>query len=193
MATHPPAAAAAAAAAGGTEDAGEEEEAWANSETKKVLRMMLRSGEIPLSSEQMPPDIVYWQDPSFAASPYEKSRDRLNAYRKEFKKKKALAADDLAALQSDRLLYPKSTTDSNGELRWEGSDAERLLKLDIDEGKHDQMKPEDLKKTRKEYNVEGLDLKTFRGHIHQEIKTRKWHAYLKEKGEKKKKKKKRKS
>jgi len=193
MATHPPAAAAAAAAAGGAEDAGGEEEAWANSETKRVLRTTLRSGEIPLSSEQTPLDIVCWQDPSFAALPCEESRDRLDTCRKESKKKKALAADDLAALQSDRLLCPRSTTDSNGELRWEGSDAERLLRLDIDGGGHDQMKPEGLKKTRKEHNVEGLGLETSRGHTHQGVKTREWHAHLGEEGGKKKKKEERES
>jgi len=178
--------AAAAAQATAEVEGEEEDEEWRNSDAKRVLLKMLRDGGIPDTADEMPPNVAYWQDPSFAKSPCNQFRDRLNAYRKDLRVKRAYGADDFQMLQSDRLdFFPKSTTDSNGKLRWEGSAAEAMLKADIDEGKHGQMKPAGLKKTRKEYNVEGLDLEMFRGHIHQEVKKRKFIAHLKAKEEKK--------
>ena len=56
--------------------------------------------------------------------------------------------------------------------RWEGSEAERLLRLDMDEGKHEAMAPRLLYAERREYRE--FPLHVFRGHIHQEKRTRKF-------------------
>jgi hypothetical protein len=56
--------------------------------------------------------------------------------------------------------------------RWAGSAAERLLKNDITDGQHLLMKPQTLYQSRLEYQQ--FNLTTFRGHIYQEIKRRKF-------------------
>jgi len=58
--------------------------------------------------------------------------------------------------------------------RWEGSEAERLMKKDINEGKHAGSKPEAFRATRPD--VFGLMLlRIFHDHICQEIKLRRFH------------------
>ena len=63
-------------------------------------------------------------------------------------------------------------TNHRGELRWEGSEAERLLRLDMDEGKHTTMTPFDLYCSRSEYS-DHYPLKVSRKHIDQEERPRK--------------------
>jgi hypothetical protein len=79
----------------------------------------------------------------------------------------------VAALAHDRQLRPQATHASNGVPRWEGSDAERLLKEDITAGLHTQMAPRVLFRTRAEY-YEVFTLDQFRGHIAQEVELRKF-------------------
>jgi hypothetical protein len=67
-----------------------------------------------------------------------------------------------------------------GEPRWEGSEAVRLLRLDMDEGKHHTMRPRDLYQTRPQY-YEKYPLTVFRGHIDQEERRRKYFVFLKKK------------
>jgi hypothetical protein len=54
--------------------------------------------------------------------------------------------------------------------RWGGTVAEDLLKIDIDEGKHETMKPRELQATRPEYSL--YPLKVFRDHVQQERRAR---------------------
>lgn len=66
---------------------------------------------------------------------------------------------------------------------WPDSAAEKWLGKDIDDGKHTQMKPRELYQSRVEYQDYMLTI--FRGHIHQEVKKRKFIAFLKNKQAKK--------
>jgi hypothetical protein len=88
---------------------------------------------------------------------------------------KIAEALDSAALAHDRRIHPKAANNHRGEPRWEGSDAERLLRQDMDEGKHKTMKPQLLYNMRNEY-YENYPLKIFREHIYQEEKRRKFLA-----------------
>jgi hypothetical protein len=75
--------------------------------------------------------------------------------------------------------------------RWGGTIAEDLLKIDIDAGKHETMKPRELQATRPEYSL--YPLKEFRDHVQQERRGRcersYWLARNREVKEKKRKKK----
>ena len=44
----------------------------------------------------------------------------------------------------DLALHPKEERDPRGRLRWDGSDAQRLLAVDMEDGKHLRMKPRAL-------------------------------------------------
>jgi hypothetical protein len=59
--------------------------------------------------------------------------------------------------------------------RFGGSEAERLLKLDVSNGEHKKMKPKELKLTRPEY--EPFPPCVFAKHIHQELRERRAKSY----------------
>ena len=60
---------------------------------------------------------------------------------------------------------------------WEGSEAQHWLKKDMEDGKHLQLKPEELHQSRPEYVL--LPLKVFRDHIAQPTRTGKYLYQLK--------------
>ena len=89
-----------------------------------------------------------------------------------------------AALSNDRRIDPP-TDDPRGYPVFQGSEAERQLKEDMDNGLHEQYKPQELYNhpDRAEYRRWPLDV--FRNHIHQELRIRiegkYWKEYKKEK------------
>ena len=74
------------------------------------------------------------------------------------------ATNDEAGFRHDMTLY-KLAKDCDGY--WDGSEAQRLLKIDFRDKRHEQMRPKDLWKSRRQYQE--FDLSKFRGHIHQEL------------------------
>lgn len=157
---------------------------WKDSEAKRLLIKDLTSGNIPLDPKEMEPAQVYLQRPEFASFAYEHFRDRLRDLRAQIRASKHCASSDSAALAHDRRIYPKKTHNHRGEPRWEGSEAERLLKQDMDEGKNKTLKPIDLHQSRKEYKL--YPLTVFRKHIDQEERRRKYIAYCRARAAKKK-------
>jgi len=103
------------------------------------------------------------------------------------------AIEDEAAFLHDEALNFRAN--NKPYPRWGGSVAERLLKSDIDAGKHKTMKPRQLQATRPEYSPYPSEV--FRDHIYQETRGRcersYWLARRAEKEEQKKKKRSRKS
>jgi len=67
------------------------------------------------------------------------------------------------------------------DIPWHKSEAKNLLKKDINDGRHKEMKPEVLHGTREEYQA--FPLKTFWNHIYQEVDSRakRAHRYAKKK------------
>jgi hypothetical protein len=72
----------------------------------------------------------------------------------------AFLHDEALNLRANNKPYP----------RWGGTVAEGLLKIDIDTGKHETMKPRELHATRPEYSL--YPLKVFRDHVQQERRAR---------------------
>lgn len=153
---------------------------WVASGAQEKLDELLRDGTIPIDLNLMKPKIAYTKSRVFQQIEYVYFRGKLYERRKKFAERKATAEEDAAALASDLRLHPRPKYNSRGELRWEGSDAEKFLKLDLPAYlKNRHMKPKDLWVTRNEYRL--FKLKIFRKHIYQEIKTEKFHNYLKAK------------
>jgi hypothetical protein len=147
---------------------------WASSQAKKLLQEDLLRGNIPLYShgvDGMDPKTVFGQRPEFAEFPYEQFRGRLLALRKQIRDKKERARSDCIAVVHDQLLNPKSTHNQVGMPRWSGSEADRLLRQDLDEGKHTLMSPMMLYESREEY-FENYSLNIFRSHLNQECRRR---------------------
>jgi len=172
------------------EEEEEVDEEWQHCYARELLVRDLLSGAIPIDSESMKPSDAYLQRPEYVESDpeYRLFSSRLRALRKQLTERHDLAAADSAALAHDRQIHPKKTHNYRGEPRWEGSEAERLLREDMDEGKHETMKPMKLYQSRPEYKQHCFTVDVFRGHIHQEVRHRKFMNYLEYKQEKDKKK-----
>jgi hypothetical protein len=149
---------------------------WKGSKARDLLEKDLISGDIPLDVDVMDAKEVYLQRPEFANFEYAQFRERLRYLRNQIKEKKDSATSASAALSRDRQIYPKASHNHRGEPRWEGSEMERLLRLDMDDGKDKSLKPIDLYQSRKEYS-ENYTLSVFRKHIDQEQRRRKMLAY----------------
>ncbi len=150
---------------------------WRNSSAKRLLEKDLINGDIPINSaDGMEPEVVYLQRPEFADFELAHFKARLRDLRRLIKDKRDTSASDSAALARDRQIYPKAAYNHRGEPRWEASEAERLLRLDMDVGKHTTMTPFDLYCSRSEYS-DNYPLTVFRKHIDQEERRRKMLSY----------------
>ena len=153
---------------------------WTSSEGRKLLFADIRSGAIPASMDWQ---TAYARRPEFVvgtkADPTaEKAEslfeDRLKSARSILAAKDARADEELALLRADRLVHPVPTHNHRGEPHWEGSEAQKLLKKDVAEGKHEGMKPLDYYKSRPEYEAWHFSAATIKGHVEQEVHTRKF-------------------
>ena len=106
---------------------------------------------------------------------------RLRTLREQIEGNETRAEADEEHFKVFRKLHPRPTHNHRAEPLWDGSLAQELLSLDMDRGKHKEMKPRFLRLSRPEYQAWGLDI--FRGHIHQESDTRKYLYTLKKKAE----------
>jgi len=154
---------------------------WDNSKGRKLLCEDLKHKRIPLDVNQMSWEEAFCQRPEFAD--FDGARlfeGRLETARKFVSHQTEKGASEAAALALDRLIYPEPATNSRGEPRWEGSNAEKLLNKDIDDKKHEQMKPKQMQASRVEHQAHPLDV--FRGKIRQRVKTLKCCEHRKHKG-----------
>lgn len=154
---------------------------WRNSAAKRLLEEALNNGSIPLSASEMAPDVVYIQHIQFNDFPYPQFRDRLRDMRKRIHEAKQQAASDSDALDRDMQRHPRAAVDSRGVPRWESSLAEASLKADIANGRQTSMKPKELRASKNEYM--NFPLTTFREHVYQEVKRRKYVAFLQSRGQ----------
>lgn len=82
------------------------------------------------------------------------------------------ASEDADDYFHDRALHPHPETNLRGEPQWIDSDAQTLLGLDMDKDLHIMLSPQELWLTHEQYQEFLLEM--FRGHIYQEVQTRKW-------------------
>jgi hypothetical protein len=95
--------------------------------------------------------------------------------RKQMISCKLQASLDNDALLHDEKILRREKPSRNGERRWEGSEAEKLLRADMDTNQHKIMRPKELYSSRKEYH-ENFALVVFRKHIDREERRRKFLA-----------------
>ena len=149
---------------------------WRKSEAKKILLQLIERGDIP-SDGSMAPKVVWnafcLPRHEFVEFTYMRFPSRLQSLWKSHNDRVLHTTGDSAALVHDRLLFPAATHNHRGEPRWEGSEAQRLLKLDVDEQNHETMTPIQLYRSRPEY-YENYPLLVFQKHIYQEVRLRKF-------------------
>lgn len=110
---------------------------WATSQARQLMAQDLLDG---LIAEKYKAEEVYnrlyAQQPEFSDFPFDNTRyrTRINSLRKIIKRTKGWAKYDDDALKHDRAVCPPASHDIRGGLRWDGSDAQNQLKLDVSNG-----------------------------------------------------------
>jgi hypothetical protein len=156
-----------------------EEKNWKDSEGKRLLREDIISGVVPAS---MAANDVYDMRPEYKKWTYRNFQTNLRNLRKALATSYARMLSDCDAYGHDRSLLTTLQAGKNpNDIPWHKSEAKNLLKKDINDGRHKEMKPEVLHGTREEYQA--FPLKTFRNHIYQEVDSRakRAHRYAKKK------------
>ena len=79
--------------------------------------------------------------------------------------------------QHDKEHHPRPEKTRKGYPQWDTSKAEEMLMVDIDNGEHKKVKPQQLRESNDEYKA--FPKKVFRDHIYQEVRNRTAKTYWK--------------
>ena len=103
---------------------------------------------------------------------YVNFRTNLYNLKKSIEKNQKFADEDAAAYAHDKQVRPPKSISARGYPRYHNSEAERLLKIDIDNKVHEQdgFKPAALRETNDHYKA--FPKKVFRDHLYQEQRDR---------------------
>jgi len=118
------------------------------------------------------PEFILFGDTNFAG--------RLRSLRKKVVDRNDRAKRDAQALARDRLAHPRPSQDGFGLPHWPDAEAKELLEEDVDQGNHLTMSKHALWKSKPEH-CGSMPHESFVKHVHQEAKTRKFHAYVEDK------------
>ena len=140
---------------------------WRYSKAKEILRAAIISGEV---TSNMNAKDVYEMNEEYKKWPYKNFPSNLKSLRDTVESLYSRMQSDCVAYGHDLTLLKKLRAGNPPIATWHRSDAKYILKQDINNGKHKEMKPMELYNMRKEYQA--FDLKTFRNHIYQEVDSR---------------------
>ena len=162
---------------------------WRKSRARKILYTDIKEGRVPRSAKdengRRITDIktVYLMHPEYALWDYNKFSSRLAGVRKIIGGKDARAQDDQNVFDLFVENNEIHSFSRKGYIQWKGSESQRLLKKDIQDGIVRQYgsRKKDLWLSRPEYHLE-FPLDAFRDKIKQEIGTAKYLHTLKVKG-----------
>ena len=132
---------------------------------KPILTKDYEEGRI---TDTMKPKQVYEMKAEFKEVKYENFRNNFSRLKRSIREYKHRSDVDVAGFLHDTSIY---TLAKDLDEYWDGSEAQRLLKKDKKEGRNKQLKPEFLWLLRPQYQK--FELKKFRGHIHQELRSEK--------------------
>ena len=157
---------------------------WRKHPAKHFLKKLFRDKTIPVeySKNKWGGPKRVWNDhckghPAFKRMKYNDTfTRRLRDVRDDQKLKVSRASEDKKAFENFRKLCPEESHNHRGEPRWEGSRAQELLREDIDAGLHKDLEPNVFHAQRPEYME--FKLGTFRDHIYQEKKLRRYLNWL---------------
>lgn len=153
---------------------------WAKSVAKSLMYRDIKRGNIPLQLDEntMTFEDVYLMHPEYADWDPQKMKGRLKRMQAACQENVNRAQDDQEAFELYRDNHPIAIHNRHGHIQWQGSESQRLLKIDMADNLHVDMKKEDLWGSRPEY-YECFPLKVFRDRIYQELRTGKYIHTLK--------------
>ena len=148
----------------------------------------LISGILPLSAQEMSAEeaweicyshMLEFVEPGVVFSQFEA---RLKDHRKQLSKEHVRAQEEAAALEHDRLLFPRQITKPNGDFVFDLHPAKLILRRIVAEGDHIGVRPKDLWNSRQEFK--DFKLAEFTRRIYQEERRKKFIRYLNRRREK---------
>ena len=126
---------------------------------KPILEQDYLSGFV---TEKMARGKLHKMRPEYEAVPINSFGNNWLRMKETYRNLKARTSIEQRALEHDRSIYPKTPG------RWDGSEAQRLMKKDVKIGRHKlYKKPADFWLCREEYQK--FSLKKFRDHVWQEV------------------------
>jgi hypothetical protein len=106
--------------------------------------------EDELLPDSMQPKDVYLMSTEFKKFKYANFVTNLWTLLKSIRQQKLSVAFDRNALSNDQRLFPTPSITDHRYLRWQDSEAERLLKRDVNESKNLRMPPQKLHESQPE-------------------------------------------
>ena len=160
---------------------------WRNSKAKEVLYTLVMDEVVPLEAKDcndrptMAIQDIYNLHNEFKKYDIDKFAGRLKAIRDKIKELNSRADDDLAAFENFKQNHAVSLYSHKGYIQWQGSRSQEHLEVDLEAGKHKEMKPKALWESRQVY-MEEFPLVAFRSKLEQEIRTAKYIHTVKVRG-----------
>ena len=132
---------------------------WGSSDAKHLIVQDMMDGLVPYNERiqniRHLYDTMYAHQPEFCDFPFdeERYRTRIARIQKVVKRLKWACDYEAKCLAEARAVYPKQTHGPTGRILWEDSEADKFLEIDMTAGKHEQMKPSQLRATRECYKL----------------------------------------
>jgi len=162
---------------------------WLHSDARAALYAAIMAGQIPLHVPQGETETTdqLFQHFNVRSEVVEYGefeqhfKRRLKALRENILTTRSRADEDKEAFDVFVKNHPKSDIAANGLYpEWEGSDAQKQLREDMKNNKHNTMAPQELHDSNEAYDL--FPLKVFRDHIYQEMRTEKCLKQVREQG-----------
>jgi hypothetical protein len=159
---------------------------WHYSDAKAALTAAIMEGQVPLEAaeDEDQDDLMgYFEGiPNvFSYGGFEKFKKRLNDLRNQLRDNKTRAEEDLEAYMIYCKNHGTATNSAKGDYpEWEGSEAQNLLRYDLENGVEIEKKPKELWLSRAAFQK--FPLKVFREHIYQIGRTQKYLKQVKKMG-----------
>ena len=160
---------------------------WRKSKAKKLLYLDMMEGRVTLDKDDLLDDEkmtlreIYVLHPEFGEYHYDKFSGRVSSLRKAIKIANSRAAQDQEAFDNFKARHPPALHSHEGYIQWQGSDAQKQVLKDIEEGLHESMAKMELWEFRSVY-YENFPLKEFRDKLNQEVRTAKYLHTLRVRG-----------
>ena len=154
---------------------------WKNSQAKAQLELDILAEVV---DEESNPEDVYDHWPElYHDYDFNNFKTNLKSLLEKIAGQRSRAYFDTDAYENDRELNPFPMFDGHGRLQWDGSEAQRLVRKDIDDGLFDddnnKPKPRDYWMSNEEFRM--YELEQFRKHIYKEIKGLKSRVFFEDK------------
>lgn len=130
---------------------------WEKSEPRAILIEDLVQGVLPLDDEEMTHEtawnILYKDMKEFSEVCFAQFKARLRDHRKQVKQGLLRSKHEEECMERDRRLFPRKESNGDGKPNFDLHPAKLLLRADVKNKKHKQMKPSKLRMSRPEYQA----------------------------------------